>query len=154
METTNPVKGIAIGLVLLIISFILKTAAMLISWIANPIYYIATFKWKTGGNKLAEWLYTSALANDQTGNAQSAIVFQFMFTKKGSFKFGDPDDTVSYVLARNKYKGKLNLAGRIIGGFLDAIDHDNGGHLKKSIESKIESDQEALVRMQENKYFK
>lgn len=126
---------------------------MMISAIYTPVYYLITLKWKTGSRALAQWLITAAVSNDQTANAQSAEILQVLFTKKGRFEFGDPDDTVSYVLARNKYRGTLNLAGRILAGLLDAIDHTDGGHMEKSIESKIASDQDAVLRIKEFNYY-
>ena len=151
----KPIKRLFAGMLLLIISIILKYLVTAIAMLINPIYYLVTLKWKTGIDTLGEWFYKVALSNDQTGNVIGGVIFKYLFTKnKVNFHpFGDEDDTVSYVLARNKYKGNLNLPGTMLGGLLDIIDSSGGGHLVKAISNKIGRDQEAVIRMNENKYF-
>lgn len=155
MERMKPIKRLFAGLLLLLISIILKYVVTAASILFNPIYYVVTLKWKTGAAALGDWMYKTALSNDQTGNVIGGEIFRYLFTKRqqNSHPFGDEDDTVSYVLGRNKYKKNLNAAGRVLGGLLDIIDSSGGGHLYKAIESKIESDEEAVLRVTENKYF-
>lgn len=146
-------KALAVGLLLWIVSALLKNALFLINFVFTGVYFIVAFKWKTGAAELAKWFFKNALANDQSGNVQSAAMFQLIFTKKGAEPFGNEDDTVSYVLARNYYKYKLTFAGRALGYILELIDKD---HLTKSIESKIKSDREAAKRLQKGEinYFR
>jgi hypothetical protein len=155
LEDMRPLKRLLTGLGLLIISIILKYLVTVLSIIFNPIYYLLTLKWKSGAYALGDWMYQTALANDQTGNVIGGEIFRILFTKrqKNSHPFSDEDDTVSYVLARNKYKLNLNFIGRGMAWVLDKIDPSDGGHMSKAIHSKIESDEEAVLRMNENKYF-
>lgn len=155
MERMKPIKRLFAGMILLMISIILKYVVTAISFIFNPIYYLVTLKWKTGAAALGDWMYQTALANDQTGNVIGGEIFRYLFTKRqqNSHPFGDEDDTVSYVLARNKYKKNLNIGGRFMAWLLNIIDSSGGGHMYKAIENKIESDEEAVLRVTENKYF-
>ena len=152
-EKINPVQRLLISIVLWLVSVILKYLIAVVSWIIIPLYYIITIKWKTGVETLADWFYNIALSNDQHGNVVHKITLHVLFTKKGGEEFGNPDDTISYILARNKYQEKLKFGGRLMGGILDAIDYTNGGHLAKAINSKIEADQDAVIRANQNKYF-
>lgn len=147
---SNKTPKLHISILLWLVSIILKYLTFVISFVFTPIYYLVTLKWLKGGYKLSEWFYNMAISNDQGGNVQSALTFQKMFTRGKAFEFGEPDDTVSYVLARNRYKGRLNAFGRIIAWLLDKIDHK---HIDKAIESKIESDQEAVLRIQSKEYY-
>jgi len=141
---------------LLLISIILKYLVTAVAFIITPVYYVITLKWRSGTNALGDWMYKVALANDQTGNVIGGVIFEYLFTKRGknSHPFSSEDDTVSYCLARNKYKNNLSSAGAFLASLLDTIDPSDGGHMSKAIHSKIESDEDALLRMQENKYFK
>jgi hypothetical protein len=147
------VPKLYISVILWITSIILKYLTFSISVIFTPAYYLITLKWRSGVYKLSEWFFHMAISNDQGGNVQSALTFQKMFTKGKSFPFGNPDDTVSYILARNMYKGRLNSLGMFMAWLLDKIDSSDGGHMNKAIESKVESDQEALLRIQNKEYY-
>jgi len=156
IQKLNPFKRFWVGLLLWLVSIILKYFAFGIGLIFEPIYYLITFKWKSGIGQIGNWFFNMALSNDQGGNVQNSNVFNFLFTKnipKGE-KYGNSDDTISYILARNSYKKNLTGLGRFVGRLLNKIDPNNGGHLFKSIIAKIIADQEAINRIHENKYFK
>ena len=140
---------------MLIVSIILKYLVTALAFIINPLYYLITLKWKTGTHALGDWMYKVALANDQTGNVIGGVIFKYVFTKnhRHAHPFSCEDDTVSYVLARNKYKMTLNMSGRLLAGLLDKIDPSDGGHMVKAIENKILSDEDAVLRYKDNKYY-
>ena len=138
------------GLTLLIVAAFLFGLFTAISIVFTPIWYLVRFKFQGGLNALGEWMAKIALSIDQSGNVVSGKMFEILLTKRDPHPFGNEDDTISYVIARNKYKGKLNILGRFIGWILDKIDTD---HLRKSIQSKIQSDIEARKRIEEDKYF-
>ena len=152
----KPIKRFFVGLFLFLFSLVLKYTAFLLGLIIRPIYYFITLKWKTGLDRLGVWFYKVALVNGQTANAQSAAIFRLFLIKanKKPAQFGNPDDSLDYVLARNRYKGVLNALGRSIGRFYEFIDSSKGGHLYKRIIDKILADQEAINRIHDNKYFK
>lgn len=148
---SNETKRLFVALALWIISIILKYVIAIFSIVINTIYFVGSIKWKTGRSRLADHLMNRAISNDQHGNVCHAKTFQYLMTKPGGEKFGNPDDTISYVLGRNMCQGKLYILGKPIAKVLDLIEKD---HLLISIESKIEADQDALLRIQQNQYFK
>ena len=139
------------GFILFVIALVLTGFVFAINIVIQPIYYIVTFKWKSGVKQLDKWFYKLALSIDQFGNVATATTLQLLLTKPLSHSFGEEDDTVSYVLACNRELGTLTALGRFIGWVLDKIDKD---HLTKAINNKIAKDEEAILRYQQNKYFK
>lgn len=138
------------GLSLFILAIVLNAIFFMISIIFDPIYYLITLKWQSGFNHLGDWFKKLAISIDQFGNASSATILNFLFRKKGGIDFGDEDDTISYVLGRNLYRGALTIPGRIICFILHLIDRN---HVQKAVDKKVESDQEALLRIQSDKYY-
>jgi hypothetical protein len=121
-----------------------------ISIVFTPIYYICTFRWKSGMKELNRWFFKMALSVDQFGNVSCSKVLEKLFTKRYGHPFGHEDDSVSYVLGRNQFKKTLTPLGRMLVNLLNAIDN---GHCTNAIFNKIDSDKEAVVRFQEDKYF-
>ena len=138
------------GLLLFIVSIILTAALTMISFVVTPIYYVITFKWRSGIKQLDRWLLNLALSVDQFGNVSCSTTLQILLTKKGAHSFGNEDDTVSYCLGRAFYQDKLTPLGKIIVKILNTLDTD---HVLKAVAAKVEADQDAIVRLQENKYF-
>jgi hypothetical protein len=139
------------GLLLFIIASTLTLFVGSLSLVFSIVYYIATLKFKSGLKALNRFFYKIALSIDQLGNVICATPFQFIFTKGlDVHPFGDEDDTVSYVIARNYNKESLTWFGRLLAYTLDLCDK---GHLRKAIESKIEKDAEAMVRAISKKYY-
>lgn len=139
------------GLCLFCLALTLTIPLTILSFIITPIVYIIKLKWIEGLNDFGSYLRRLAVSVDQFGNGSCATMFQFILTKKGAMKFGEIDDTVSYVLGRNKYKKKLTIFGKLIVFILDLIDKD---HVEKAINNKIKQDQEALYRIQQDDYFR
>lgn len=138
------------GLILLIVSLILTSVVSVISVIVTPIYYIVTFKWRSGVKQLDKWLYKMALSIDQFGNVSCGTTLKFLMTKGKRYNFGDEDDTVSYVLGRNKYRETLTAFGRFIVWVLNLLDKD---HVEKAIKMKIEADEKASLRYRYERYY-
>ena len=138
------------GFVLFIVAFILTAFVSVLSVIITPIYYIVNLDWKGGFKQLNYWFLMLAVSIDQFGNVSCAKVLQLTMTKSpDAHPFGNEDDTVSYVLGRNKYKNNLTNFGKFIVWVLHVIDRN---HVEKAIESKIKSDQEANKRLKDNYY--
>lgn len=68
--------------------------------------------------------------------------YKFDFTP-----FGDEDDTLSYVFAKNYYHGSLSSFGRVWAWVLNAVDKN---HLLKAVDAKEKRDIEALCRLIES----
>lgn len=139
------------GLSLFLLSVILTAFFTALSFVIIPIAYLITIRWQSGLNAIGDYFYRLAISVDQFGNGSCAKMLDLCLIKKDGIKFGEIDDTISYVIARNKYKGTLTIVGRFFGWLLNKLDKE---HLEKSINEKIESDQEALLRVQENKYWR
>lgn len=75
-----------------------------------------------------------AISLDQFGNVACGGLFNFTLIQRGSkHKFGNPDETVSSVIGKNKVKNSLSLAGKLLDWVLDKLD---ANHSIKSIENK------------------
>lgn len=66
-----------------------------------------------------------ALSLDQLGNVWFAPLFNLVLRKKGGYEFGDPDQTISYVIGRNKLDGTLTAFGRLIYRGLNKIEENH-----------------------------
>lgn len=122
------------GFILFIVSIILGAVFFTISLVYTPIYYIVTFKWKTGAKKLDRYFYFCALGVDQLGNVLTSQVLNKALLKGNpqyeSLYFGNPDDTISYILGQNKYANNLTNLGKAIAWVLNRLDPY---HVEKAI---------------------
>ena len=78
----------------------------------------------------AKYLYHIALGIDQLGNVVCAKLFNIVLIR--GHKFGNPDETISSVIGKNKLSGTLTTAGKLLDKLLDAIDRN---HSIKAIEA-------------------
>jgi hypothetical protein len=139
------------GISLLIVAIVFTAFFAILSFIFDPIYYLIRLKWQSGLNHLGDWFKKLAISIDQFGNASAATMLNFMLRKKGGIDFGDEDDTISYVIGRNYYHNSLTIFGKMIRLILHLIDRN---HVEKAVDSKLEADQEALLRIQNDIYYK
>lgn len=80
---------------------------------------------------ISKTLFNLALGIDQLGNSYCYLLFNDIFIKDNTIHpFGNPDETISSVLGRNKLINNLSFIGKILDGILSLID-DN--HTIKSI---------------------
>ena len=141
------------GVILFIVSLILVGIVTAISFVVTPIYYIITFKWKNGSKQLNKWFGLMALSFDQFGNVTCKKVLDLTMLNSKldylSMKFGEEDDTVSFVLAINEVRGSLSAFGKFIVKVLDLLDKN---HIAKAIENKKEKDADGAFRNKYNLY--
>jgi 8-oxo-dGTP diphosphatase len=78
--------------------------------------------------------FTMAVANDQYGNVFLAPIMNRWFITKNGYKFGNPDETISFVIAINFALGELRPRGLDLYILLEKIDK---GHAVKSIEKEL-----------------
>ena len=138
------------GFILFIVAIILTSILSMASFVFTPIYYIVTFKWKSGLGQLDKWFLRLAVSLDQFGNTSCSKVLEYTMTKRFGVPFGDSDMTVSYVLGRNKYRGSLTLFGKLIVWILHLIDTN---HVEKAIEFQKENDRVAKERFDSDNYY-
>lgn len=116
-----------IGLIL----FILSTFLAGVIYPIGFLYSVGLTLIKSGYKTLDEYLFNCALATDQHANVFLAKLFNDIMIKQGGHKFGNPDETISSVLGKNKLIGKLSLFGKCLDKILHLLDNN---HSIKSIE--------------------
>jgi len=111
-----------------LISFLLAVIALLLVWVlALPLYVLGIFIVKIHH----AYHLTIAVSLDQLGNVLGGPLFNVILKKKGGYKFGHEDDTISMCLAINYLINNLTWFGLLIANTLERIDN---GHLEKAIE--------------------
>lgn len=126
-KKTNPL----IGLLLLLISIILLFTTGMFGFIFGLFYQLFT----KGLKGVGEYALKIAISIDQLGNVIMQHLFNLVWIKKGGYKFGNRDETISSVLGKNKQLDMLTGFGKAIDKLLDAIDP---GHSLNSIDYYIE----------------
>tara|TARA_R110000772_G_scaffold51709_4_gene118591 strand:+ start:161 stop:622 length:462 start_codon:yes stop_codon:yes gene_type:complete len=139
------------GISLLILAIVFTAFFVILSFIFDPIYYLIRLKWQSGLNHLGDWFKKLSISLYQFGNASAATMLNFALRKKGGIDFGDEDDTISYVIGRNYYHNSLTIFGHMIRLILHLIDRN---HVQKAVDLKFESDQDALIRIKNDIYYK
>lgn len=92
--------------------------------------------------KISNYFFNLALSIDQFGNVLCAPLFNLVLIKHKriwqfeslllvSYEFGNPDETISSVLGRNKLKNNLTYIGKTLAKILNLIEKD---HVEKAIE--------------------
>lgn len=138
-----------IGLLLFFISVFLLI-------VTGPLGFIYGLFYKlfTGGlSGLGEFTLKIAISIDQLGNVIMQHLLNLLWIKKGGYKFGNRDETISSALGRNRVLGTLTGFGRLIDKILDLIDPN---HSLNSIDYYVEPsadliDKIAWVRVKDNK---
>jgi hypothetical protein len=116
-----------IGLILFLVSTFLAGVIYPIGF----VYSIVLTLFKSGYKNLDDYLFRCALATDQHANSFLAKLFNDIMIKTGGHKFGNPDETISSVLGKNKLMGKLSYFGKVLDFILHLLDNN---HSIKSIE--------------------
>lgn len=120
-----------IGLLLFFISIIL----LLITGPLGLIYGFFHTLVTKGIKGLGEYLLQIAISIDQLGNVLMQHLLNMLWIKKGGYRFGNRDETISSALGRNKNLGSLTLMGRAVDRVLDVIDSN---HSLNSIDYYVE----------------
>lgn len=89
--------------------------------------FLAFFKRKVGNGFLnvAQYFRQVAVSIDQLGNVVCADLFNTVLIKKGGYKFGNPDETISSALGKNQRLDKLTKVGKILNWILSKIEKDH-----------------------------
>jgi 8-oxo-dGTP diphosphatase len=107
--------------------FVLLFVAALLSVILYPIGLLYSL-FRPQRNEQA---YQIAYSIDQLGNVVMKDAFNKWLIKDKGYKFGNPDETVSSVLGKNKQAKTLTKSGKFLDKILNWLDN---GHSVKSIE--------------------
>jgi 8-oxo-dGTP diphosphatase len=83
---------------------------------------------------LKVWFYRTAMSIDRFANVNAAELFNDIFIKKGGYKFGHPDETISSVIGKNQRDKTLTRIGRFLRYILNKIEPN---HCLDSIDENI-----------------
>jgi len=108
---------------------ILFLIATIMLWILSPLFIIYSLI-KTPN--LSNYFRDTALSIDQLGNTMGGPIMNNVLIKSESlFKFGNPDQTISYVLGKNQELKTLTRMGLFIVKILNKIEKN---HVEKAVE--------------------
>ena len=71
------------------------------------------------------YFFQGAIDIDKFGNVNLRCLLNTILRKKGGFKFGLENETVSSVLGKNKRDNKLSFIGKAVAYILDSIDKNH-----------------------------
>ena len=108
---------------------LLLTAILLFICLA-PIGFITQLFYKGR----AKYLRNVAVSIDQNGNAVCEQLFNNLLITSKTQRFGNCDETISYVLGLNKQAGTLTIAGKAVCFLLNKIDKN---HVEKAVKNKV-----------------
>ena len=133
------------GIVLFFVALILTTILTVFYIPLTIVYHLFTLKFLKGFNRVGEYFHQMALSIDQFANVSLQTPLNLLMIKgEQKHLFGDEDDTVSYIIARNYYLNSLTKFGMFWAWFLNFVDTD---HLDKAIDNKYKRDLEAYNRL-------
>lgn len=75
--------------------------------------------------RINNFFYWIAFSMDQTGNVLCQYLFNDLLITNKGHRFGNPDETVSHVLGKNKLQGTLTRLGKMICGILNLLDKNH-----------------------------
>jgi len=110
------------GIIVYIVSYILKRLLFTFSITYTILYLLIKFKLK----ELDNYFFDLAIGNDQLGNVSCGYLFNHLLIKKTSVhKFGNEDETISSVLGKNKLDKTFKFLGYLLDNILDKLDSNH-----------------------------
>ena len=116
---------------MVIVAIVLFTILLPIAIIWGIIASFWQRKFKNGTKEVSNWFYAWAISIDQLGNVVCKELFNDALILHKGISFGNPDETISSVLGKNKKAGTLNILGKTLDWVLNILDPN---HSIKSIE--------------------
>lgn len=110
---------------------LLNILASFIIWITRPALYLICSAIALCKGEFGSYNRVLAISKDQYGNVLGQYVFNLVFIKKGGYKYGHPDETISSVTGKNKRGGTLTWAGKALDFIFEILDEN---HSLESIE--------------------
>jgi hypothetical protein len=118
---------------------ILTIIAATLSIIIYPFALVYSLFRYTKFSYLFKHYFNIAVSIDQTGNVVCQYPLNDFMIKKGGIKFGNPDETISGVLGKNKEINKLTILGKALSKFLNERED-------KHVENAIEKDERNEIK--------
>tara|TARA_Y100000310_G_C20661316_1_gene804969 strand:+ start:873 stop:1250 length:378 start_codon:yes stop_codon:yes gene_type:complete len=117
-------------IIILVVSLI-----MLIIILPIVCVYMVLKRLINGNGKMIKvWSWKVSRAIDVFANIHGSEIFNDLLIKKGGYKFGNPQETISSVLGKNQVEETLTILGNIIRAMLDIIEY---GHCILSINNEL-----------------
>lgn len=135
-KKTNPFIGVLLFFVSIILLVITAPFGLLYGFFYNLF--------KNGLRGVGEYALKMAISIDQLGNVVMQHLLNLLWLKKGAYRFGNRDETISSALGRNKKLGLLNGFGLNIDRFLNTLDPD---HTLNSIDYYIEPTDQIIDKL-------
>ena len=135
-KKTNPFIGVVLFFVSIILFIITAPFGLLYG------FFYSLFK--NGIRSVGEYALKMAISIDQLGNVAMQHLLNLLWLKKGAYRFGNRDETISSALGRNKKLGLLNNFGLRIDRLLDTLDPD---HSLNSIDYYIEPTDQIIDKL-------
>ena len=106
---------------LLVVSIVLLFLLLPIVCVYMILKYMIT------GNlrMLTIWAKRVAMSIDVFANVHASEIFNDILIKKGGYKFGNKQETISSVIGKNQRDGTTTLAGRGLRIILDVVEHNH-----------------------------
>jgi hypothetical protein len=120
------------GIFLFIIAFILGSIFMALGMLYSIIRVWIRQTRKDGYKSFNDYFTRMARSIDQMGNVACQHLFNDILIKKGGYRFGNEDETISSVLGKNQLTNTLTWLGRRLNGLLHWMDRN---HSINSIEA-------------------
>jgi 8-oxo-dGTP pyrophosphatase MutT (NUDIX family) len=120
-----------LGALLFLVSLILLILTGPFGFLYGLLYSLFT----KGFRGIGEYLLKIAVSVDQLGNVLMQHLLNALWIKKGGYRFGNRDETISSALGRNKKLDSLTRFGKLIDKILDKLDPN---HSLNSIDYYIE----------------
>ena len=117
-----------ISVLLFILSYLLISIATPFGLIFTTLKGIFFLDYKF----VRDYYMDLAISLDQFGNVLMQGLFNVILIKSNTNKFGNPDETISSVLGKNKLNNSLTFLGRFLDNILNRLDEN---HSINSIEN-------------------
>jgi len=124
-------KNLIISIALVVVAIIIFAILLIPAIIWGIIISLYKRKAKNGFKELSEWFMTWAISIDQLANVICKDLFNSTLITGNGVEFGNPDETISGVLGKNKRAETLSKIGKGLDWLLEKLDPN---HSIKSIE--------------------
>tara|TARA_R110002051_G_C8691019_1_gene493028 strand:- start:435 stop:812 length:378 start_codon:yes stop_codon:yes gene_type:complete len=107
---------------------ILLVVSMVLLFLLLPVVCVyMILKYMVTGNlrMLMIWAKRVAMSIDVFANIHGSQIFNDILIKKGGYKFGNKQETISSVMGKNQRDGTTTMAGKGLRILLDVIEHNH-----------------------------
>ncbi len=119
------------GLIVFIIAVLLGFVLIPIGFFWSVIKTFYNTGFKSGIKEINGFFWDCAVSIDQTANVLCQKFFNDTLIENVGYQFGNPDETISGVLGKNKLKGTLTKTGKVLDWILEKLERN---HTISSIE--------------------